>query len=900
DVEVSEETLRAYGLSLQRVADIIRRENIELPGGSMKTASQEVLLRGKNKGLTGEQIAQIPLVTKPDGVVLTVGDIGVVKDEFTDDSVVHLTNGRPSITISVDRTASEDLLRITTDVHDYVRNAQLPPGYELVTWQDASVDVRDRIRMLQSNGLQGLLIVFVLLALFMDLRLAFWVSAGIPISLLGAAIAMYYFDQTINMISLFGFLMTLGIVVDDAIVVGENIHARRQRGEDYKQAAINGTSEVLPSVIASVLTTVICFVPLFFVAGVMGKFIAVLPLVVIAMLVTSLLESAFSLPVHLAHRDNLLLTVLSFLLYPLRPLHMLASWLSRHVDRGLEFFLRYVYQPSFRAVLLNPAIFLSAAIGFSVVTAAFVPAGITPWVLFPELDSNWLQCKIVFPDGTPASVTDVATRRLEEALREVDAQHSGPRHSFIRIVNRSVGSVFQASDFDPNGPANGSHSGVIFVELTDTSQRDITSTVILTEWRKAAGEFAGVESLVFDVPEMGPGGNPIEFKMLAPAAAMKQLEEAVEACKAELADARRYPGVVDIADDSRPGKWEYQLTVRDTAKALGVTAADLAETVRASYYGAEAMRLQRGRHEVKLMVRYPSESRRSVADFEEIRVRASDGSWRPLTELADVRVERGYSELNRVEQLRSITVTADVLEAEGNAREIIADFQANFLPELLDRYPGVRIRWEGQQSESAESVRSLAVGFVVAIFAMFVLLAMEFRSYFQPLIVLAAIPFGIVGAIWGHAIMGLPITMFSMFGLVTLAGVVVNDSIVMVDFINARLQSGATVGEALQQAGSRRLRPILLTSVTTIGGLFPLIMETSFQAQVLIPMAVSLCFGLAGTTLIVLYEVPVLYSLYARFIQGQTIQFEDEAASARVARIADEPADSLDAEYLTP
>lgn len=887
DVEVQEDTLRKHGLTLQQVAQAIRRQNIEIPGGSMKTESQEVLLRGKSKGLTGEQIAEIPVLTQADGVVLTVSDLGVVKDEFTDEAAINLINGKPAVTISIDRTADEDLLRIADEVHGYVASAKLPPGYSLVTWQDASIDVKDRISMLRRNGLQGLIIVFVCLALFMDMRLAFWVSAGIPISLLGASVVMFYFDQTINMISLFGFLMTLGIVVDDAVVVGENIYTRRLKGEDLITSAIKGTEEVLPSVIASVLTTIICFIPLFFVAGVMGKFIAVLPLVVIAMLVTSLLESAFALPVHLAHQENLLLRFLAIALYPFRPIAWLFVWAGKHVDTALEYFVRIWYQPTLRWSLRNPAVFISGAVAAFIVTAAFVPAGITPWILFPELDSNWVQCKVVFPDGTPSSVTDAATVRIEQALREVEKKHAHG-HPLLKLVNRTVGNVFRASDFDPNNPTNGSHVGVIFVELADTSQRDLTSAEIITEWRQHAGDFPGVESLVYGVPEMGPGGPPIEFKLLAPAGNMRRLEEAIDKCKEELADSRKYPGVVDLIDDSQPGKWEYQIAVKDSAKSLGVTAADIAETVRASYYGEEAMRLQRGRHEVKLMVRYPLESRRSVADFEEIRIRTLNDAWRPITELADVRVERGYSELNRIEQMRSITVTADVIESEGNAAVSLAKFKQEFLPQLFAEYPEIRIRWEGQQAESAESVASLMLGFTVAIFAMFVLLAMEFHSYIQPLIILVAIPFGIVGAVWGHAIMGLPITMFSMFGLVTLAGVVVNDSIVMVDFINSQMNSGATITDALLNAGARRLRPVLLTSVTTIGGLFPMVLEKSFQAQVLIPMAVSLCFGLMLTTAIVLYKVPVLYSLYARFVLGQRFSLTDSVASIEsVPRPAD-------------
>ncbi|MCA9118758.1 MAG: efflux RND transporter permease subunit [Planctomycetaceae bacterium] len=906
DIEVSEDTLRKYGLTLQQVGQIIRRENIEIPGGSMKTESQEVLLRGKNKRLLGEEIANIPLVTTPDGVVLTVGEIGNVKDEFTDDSAINLINGRPGLVISIDRTATEDLLAIVDDVHAYVDSTELPPGYELTTWQDSGVDVRDRINLLRRNGIQGLILVFLVLAVFLDLRLAFWVALGIPISVLGACAMLLYVGATLNMISLFAFLLALGIVVDDAIVIGENIYAHRQQGKDYATAAVEGAHEVLPSVSASVTTTIIAFVPLFYVSGVMGKFIAVLPLAVIAMLAISLAESTFILPCHLAHRDNLFITVLSYLLYPFRLLGWLIHVVQGFVARALEFVIQRIYMPALHWATANPAIMLSSAFSIFVVTLAFVPAGITPWLIFPKLDSNWIEAKVTFPDGTPSTVTDLATRQIEEAFNRINDEWSAKGMPLKRLVHRAVGQVVAPGALGPDSRTDGSHVGMVFIELQDTSTRDITSEEILSEWRRETGELAGVDTLIFGTPEMGPGGAPIEFKLLAPTEHMSELEAAVEACKTELADAARYPGVVDIRDDSRPGKLEYQLNVKESALAMGITAGDLAETVRATYYGEEVMRLQRGRHEVKLMVRYPEADRRSLAGFDDIRVRGSDGAERPLTELADVRVQRGYSEINRVDQLRSITITGDIKEKEGNARESVARFRAEFEPKLAAQFPNVRVRWEGQAEQSSDSMRSLFLGFIVALLAMYVLLTMEFRSYFQPLVVLAIIPFGLVGALWGHAALGLPLTMFSLFGLVALAGVVVNDSIVLMDFINHEIKAGARVQEAIIAAGTRRFRPVVLTSLTTVAGLTPILLETSFQAQVLIPMAASLCFGLILGTVLVLFLVPVVFSLYGRMILGASFNRPiDEvlpmlSESVVAQPVIAEPSDEKDQEAVCP
>ncbi|MFM8634217.1 MAG: efflux RND transporter permease subunit, partial [Planctomycetia bacterium] len=425
------------------------------------------------------------------------------------------------------------------------------------------------------------------------------------------------------------------------------------------------------------------------------------------------------------------------------------------------------------------------------------------------------------------------------------------------------GQVAAQGEVGPDARMSGSHVGAVAVELVEGEYRGVTSEEFISEWRRAAGEFPGTESLVYGTENIGPGGKTIEFKLLATAGpdSVRQLEEAVEQCKAWMA---QYPGVIDIDDDSRPGKWEYQIKVKPNAETLGISLTELAGTIRASYYGEEVMRLQRGRHEVKLMVRYPREERRTFATLDEIRVTGPDGVKRPIAELADLTVARGYSEINRLGQKRSITVTADIDVARSSltSSQVTADMERRLMPGLLKEFPLVRVRWEGQREQSNESLRSLGVGFIVAMFAMFVLLTMEFKSYFQPFLILAAIPFGCAGAVFGHAIMGMPLTIFSMFGLVALAGVVVNDSICLIDFINLRVREGHPLRLALRESGCLRFRPVMLTSITTIGGLLPLLLERSFQAQFLIPMATALVFGLAMTTLLVLILVPVMYSFF--------------------------------------
>jgi multidrug efflux pump subunit AcrB len=863
DIEISEETLRKYGLSLQKVAEIVRRENLELPGGTIRSERGEILLRGKNKKYVGADIAKLPLVTLPDGLVLTVGDLGTVRDEFADVASTNQINGRPGMVVSIDRSSGEDLLAMVAAVKNYVANAKVPAGYTLTTWSDQSVDVQDRLRMLIENGLQGLVIVFVMLALFLDLKIAFWVAMGIPFSMLGTGALMFATDQTLNMLSMFAFLMAIGIVVDDAIVVSDNVDRHRRMGKSLVNAAIDGTVEVVPSVISSVLTTVITFLPLCFVSGVMGKFIAVMPFAFITTLLMSLAESTLVLPGHLAHEKNLVFTIIGVVLYPLRLLLPLLGVIQRACDGGLKWFVKRVYSPALDMALDNRLAVLAIAVGILLVAFGIVRSGITPFLLFPKIDANRLTAKVVYPDGTPASVTEEATQRLERSAFETTSRLSPADHPITELVHRAVGQVSAPGQVGPEARMSGSHVGAVSVELVDGEHRDVTSEEFISEWRRMAGAFPGAESVVFGTENMGPGGKTIEFKLLAPADAesVRQLESAVERCKEWLA---QYEGVIDIDDDSRPGKWEYQVKVKPRAEAMGVSLADLAGTVRASFYGEEVMRLQRGRHEVKLMVRYPQEERRTLATLDDIRVTGPDGVKRPIGELADVSVQRGFSEINRLGQKRSITVTADIDIAKTSltSSQVIGDMESRLMPELLSEHPQVRVRWEGQQEQSNESLRSLGVGFVVALFAMFVLLTMEFKSYFQPFLILGAIPFGIAGAVFGHAIMGMPLTLFSMFGLVALAGVVVNDSICLIDFINLRVREGHPLRAALREAGCLRFRPVLLTSITTIGGLMPLLLEKSFQAQFLVPMATAMAFGLMMTTALVLILVPVMYSFF--------------------------------------
>ena len=873
DIEISEGTLREYGLTLQEVANRVRAQNLELPGGKVKADSQEFLLRGKNKRVRGEDIAQIPLIATVDGLRLTVGDLGTVDDGFVDTTSLSWINGHPGLAISVEAAAGEDLIAMTRAVREYAETETLPDGYEFAVWADKSVEVKERLDLLKRNGTQGLILVFLVLALFLEFRLAFWVALGIPISVLGACGVLMQLDQTLNMLSMFAFLIALGIVVDDAIVIGENIYAHREQGKPFVQAALDGAVEVFPSVATSVTSTIFAFLPMMFVTGVMGKFFAVLPVAVIAMLVISLVESVLILPCHLAHgkneRDESEAEQKASRMSRLRALD---ARINGRVSGFLQKVINDYYQPTLLFCLRHPAIACATAISLFIGSLSLTASGAVPWIIFPKLDAKDIEAKVIFPDGTPSHVAEAATKRLEEAIQEVAREATDNGQPLIRDIFRSVGTVSSQS---PGGPAQlteGGHAGVVQVALVDNQQRELTSDQIVERWRQKTGEFAGAETLSFGSLSMGPGGRPIEFKLLAAAEDMPQLEAAIEECKDKLAT---YDGVFDIADDSSPGKWELQIKVHPDAEALGVPLQAIAGSVRSAYYGEEVMRVQRGRHEVKIMVRYPGEERRSLANLRDLRVDTGDGVKRPLSELADVNVTRSYSEINRVNQKRSITITADLDEEKANAAQIVRDLQSGFMNELTVKYPGVGVRWEGQQEQSVESMQSLMFGLGIAMLATFALLTLEFRSYIQPAIVMAVIPFGLIGALWGHAAMGLPLTMFSLMGLVALTGVVVNDSIVLVDFINHRVADGVPLKQAIIESGQRRFRPVILTSLTTVAGLLPILTETSLQAQILIPMANSLCFGLILATALVLLLVPTLYRIYGA-LRGIEMNFDEE------------------------
>ena len=861
-IEVSEAVLQRYGLSFQQVADAVRRGSLDLPGGAVKTEGGEILLRTKGQRYRGAEFEDIVVLTRPDGTELRLGDVATVVDGFEDSDTASRFDGVPAALVQVFRVGQEGALQVADLTRRYIDDElrpSLPAGVQVATWDDDSVILRQRIGLLLRNARMGLILVFLCLTLFLNLRLAFWSTLGIPISFLGALWLVPQADVTVNMISLFAFIIVLGIVVDDAIVVGENIHEYLERGMRPLDAAVQGVREMAVPVVFAVLTTVAAFAPLLFVTGTMGKVMRQVPIVVIAVLMMSLIEALLILPAHLSGEPSWLARRLGRVFGP--ALAALEAVQNR-VQRGLRWVVQHPYRATLELALEWRYAALAVAVGVLLLSGGLVAGGHLKFSFMPKIDADNMTAQLTMPQGTPVSQTEAVLARLERAAMEVAREHDdaagGDGPSVVRHISTTVGqqpSTARGPHDSVSAGGSSSNIGEVNVELLGSEDRDVSSNALLNRWRELVGEVPGAVSLTFKA-SLFSSGDAISVQLAH--RDFDTLLRAVDRLKTTLAE---YPGVADIADSFLPGKRELELRLTAAGRAAGLTLSDLARQVRAGFYGEEAQRIQRGRDDIRVMVRYPEAQRESLADIEAMRVRLPNGSEVPFRTVAEVDEGRGYAAINRADRRRVVTVSADVDETQANANEINADLRQTVLPRLAHDFPGLAFDFEGEQRQQRESLGSLKVNFVVAQLAIFALLAIPFRSYVQPAIVMSAIPFGLIGAVLGHLLMGLDLTLLSMFGMVALTGVVVNDSLIMIDLINRERAAGVAMEQAIRDSGMRRFRPIMLTTATTFLGLSPMILETSLQARFLIPMAVSLGFGIVFATAITLVLVPVLYRI---------------------------------------
>lgn len=853
-IEVSEENLRRHGLSFDQVARVVQRRSLDLPGGSVKSESGEILLRTKGQAYRGEEFEKLTLLTRQDGSRLQLGDVAQVVDGFEDSDKLAWLDGKPMVMVQVFRVGDESALEVASVVKEYVPEiqARMPEGITLTTWGNQAKILESRMNLLIKNGVTGLVLVFVVLTLFLRLRLALWVTIGIPISFLGTIALMPVVDVSINMVSLFSFIMVLGIVVDDAIVVGESVFTRQELTKTGLSAAIEGTQRVTVPVVFGVLTTVMAFAPMLFVSGESGPIWRVIPLIVIPTLIFSLVESKLVLPYHLSHYRPRRKTRPKFLL------RRIGEGFLGFFGKVLTGFIQRVYRPLFLIVLEWRYLTCAVALATLLLTAGIFAGGLIDFTFFPEIESDVLVADLTMPQETPAAMTTQAIRRIEKAAFKLDQKiKEETGQSLFRHVVATVGEQPYRSAVNRNlGSNNGystSYRGEVTIELVPSEMRSLTSSQIGGRWRELIGPIPGAVELVF-ITAMMRTSKDIDIQLSS--SNMDTLRMVVSKTKEQLA---RYPGVIDVGDSFRGGKPELKLAITPKAESLGLSLQDLGTQVRQGFFGEEAQRIQRGRDDVRVMIRYPAEARRSLGTLERMRIRTPDGSEVPFSTVATAQMGRGFDSIARVDRQRTINVTADVDPTVTTANRVLADMEGRFFPDLLSSNPGVSYSLEGEQRDQQETLAGLAQGFALVILGIFAMMAIPFRSYVQPLIVLSAVPFGIVGAVWGHIILGYSTSVLSLLGVVALSGIVVNDSLILVSFINDHRKQGMPLVQAVHQAGIVRFRPILLTSLTTAAGLTPLILEKSVQAQFLIPMAISLVFGVLFATFITLGLVPSLY-----------------------------------------
>ena len=855
-IEISENTLQKYGISFDYVANKIRTSSMDVPGGAIETYDGEILIRSKGQAYTGEEFGIIPVLSLADGSTVFLRDIAEIVDGFQDVEYDIKFNSEPALLIRVYRTGEQNALDIADAVHGYIKkkNAFMPPGVSLTTMKDESVILRGRIELLTENAYLGLGLVLIVLALFLKPKLAAWVSLGIPISFMGGFWLLPLFDVSINMISLFTFILVLGIVVDDAIVVGENIHIYLKRGLSGVDAALEGAYQVAKPVIFAVLTTMVTFSPMILVEGALGKIWKIIPVVTILVLMFSLIESLTILPAHLAHMN----------INEAKKKNRFSQWWSdiqMGIHNWLQGFIKNKYTPVLELALKNRGNTVAIAISIFILTVGLVASGFIRFNFFPPLEADIVIAGVEYPEGTPVSLTKVGLDQIEKSAYKLkdSLEVLYPENKiFINMVSTAGDQPIKTQS--ARGPGNldatffGSHLAECVIELAPGEERPISTVEISKIWRELTGPIPGVKQVTFD-SDLFTTGAPIEIQLSS--VNREDLKAVTNSLKDKL---QTYAGVFDIKDSFSAGKDEIKLNLLPEAQNYGITMASLARQVRQAFYGDEVQRVQRGRDEVKVFLRYPKDERVSLNNLEQMNVRVGNNVEVPLGQVAQGELSSGYSTITRTDRKRSISITADVDLSEANANEILAKFETEHIAPILLDYPSVNYSFEGEQREQRDTLSSLFKNFALALFVVYVLLAIPFKSYLQPLIIMSAIPFGFTGAVIGHIIMGMNLAVLSIIGIVALSGVVVNDSLVMVDFINRyKREDGKTSLEAALAAGPRRFRPILLTSITTFVGLFPLLIEKSVQAQFLIPMAISLAYGVLFATLITLILVPTSY-----------------------------------------
>ncbi len=837
-IEISKTSLQQNSLTLNQVSSIIQKSNLDLPGGKIKTSGGDLLIRTKEKRYTAAEYANLPILTTDQGI-LRLGDIARITDGFEESDIQTRYNRLPAESIEVFRVGDQTPTAVSKAVRSKIEDlrAQLPSSVKLEIVNDRSLILQDRIDLLMKNLWLGLALVFLTLALFLRIDLAFWIMMGIPISFAGAMIIMPTLDTSINMISLFAFILVLGIVVDDAIVVGENIFSHQEMGKPPSKAAIEGATEIGAPVLITILTTISAFIPMYFIPGTTGNIFINIPNVLIVVLLFSLVEVMFILPGHLSHLNK----IISFLI---EPIGKILKYPRQYFSFGLGWVSKNIYSRTLgKAIEFRYSIFALGLV-FIIVCLGLTIGGHLRFTFFPTIERDRVVLSAKMPFGTPANVS-----------REIEKKMLNSAYTLLNEYGLKVGNEIHYGVYSNVG-RGGSNNASVRVYLKPLKERGFPANEFSRKWRKSMGEVPGVESLKIRSGWRMGSTYDIDLQLSHPDPGI--LMGIVEEFKERFAE---YPGVKNIEDSTVDGKEEVQLKLTPEGLILGLSTLELTQQVRGAFQGVEVYKLLRGSDELSVKLRMPLNERRYLRDLEDLVILAPGGEYLPLAQVAELKYGHSYSAIRRIDGRRIISVRALVDSEVTNTAEVVRSLKNSLLPEIIDQNPEIKYSFEGARRAQTNTMAGVKEGGVVALVLIFSLLALQFKSYFQPIIIMAAIPFGMVGAVLGHLLLGYNLSIISVLGIVALTGIVVNDSLILVDFINRFREKGSTLREAVLESGIRRFRPIILTTLTTFFGLLPMLFETSRQARFLIPMAISLAFGVLFSTFIILYLIPVLYTI---------------------------------------
>ena len=839
-VELSLALLRQYALSVSDVVSRIEKQNIKLPGGNLESRGKTTLLRFDQQQVTADHLANMVIGSAPDGGEIRIKHIGVVTERFEKPESKVLVNDKPAALLKIKKNKEQDSLDLVEGIYQFVvqKQSRLPEGMHMVLMDDSAKQVEARLSMLTSNSVQGLLLVFATMWMFFAWRYSFWVCMGLPVAFMGGFWLMVQMGISINMISMVSLLIAIGILMDDAIVIAESIAAKVESGRPVTEGVIEGAATVVPGIFSSILTTASIFIGLAFISGDIGQVMSVFPVVLLAVLLVSLIEAFLILPAHLLH--SLESSETEFVPgFKQRFQHRFEQFRNVTLMAWVEKFVTYRY------------LTVGATVATLLLSFSLFAGGLLKFKAFPALEGNTLEMRLLLPQGTPLQVTEQITREASEQLQQINQQLTPEQPEQMPLI-KNISVEFVNADANEDGP----HLSTIRADLLDADVRNTTLGELKSLWRDAVGEIPGAVALSFKEPNFGPAGRPIEIRLHGNdlnmlSRASYQIQQALN----------RYDGVFDVMDDFRPGKQEWTIKLLPGATAFNVDGATIANQIRAAYFGQVADEVQRNNETIEIDVRLNPEDRRSFRQLQNYPIVLQDGTQIPLSSVAQLQPDRGYSRINRVDGQRTITIIGDIDPNKANTGEIIKEVQTTVIADLMLQYPDLSISYQGEVKEGGETSRSILQKFVMGLLGVFIILSFQFRSYFEPLMVMLAIPLALIGSMWGHLVLGYDFTIPSMIGFVSLAGIVVNDSILLVAALKSYRQQGKTIHESAVLASKSRFRAVFITSATTIAGMLPLLLETSLQAQLLQPLVVSVTFGIASSTLLILFVLPCFYCI---------------------------------------